>query len=62
MRRNPDDRRKALALLARELDGKDSDADRLASAAERLAWSRERPDPDRMGALADEVEREVSTR
>ncbi|MDX6518220.1 MAG: hypothetical protein QOF50_1066 [Gaiellaceae bacterium] len=62
MRRNPDDRRKAQALLARELDGKDSDADRLASAAERLAWSRERPDPDRMGALADEVEREVSTR
>jgi len=60
MRRNPDDRRKALALLARVLDGKD--ADRLASAAEKLAWSRDRPDPDRMGALADEVEREVVTR
>ena len=62
MRRNPDDRRKALALLARVLAGKDSDADRLASAAEQLAWSRGRPDPDRVGALADEVEREVSTR
>ena len=62
MRRNPDDRRKALALLGRVLDGKDPDADRLASAAEKLAWSRDRPDPDRMAALADEVEREVSTR
>ena len=62
MRRNPDDRRKALALLARVLAGKDSDADRLASAAEQLAWSRGRPDPDRVGALADEVEREVSAR
>ena len=62
MRRNPDDRRKALALLARVLAGKDSDADRLAAAAEQLAWSRGRPDPDRMGELADEVEREVSTR
>ena len=62
MRRNPDDRRKALALLARVLAGKDSDADRLAAAAEQLAWSRGRPDPDRVGALADEVEREVSTR
>ena len=62
MRRNPDDRRKALALLARVLAGKDSDADRLAATAERLAWSRGRPDPDRVGALADEVEREVSAR
>jgi hypothetical protein len=62
MRRNPDDRRKALALLARVLAGKDSDADRLAAAAEQLAWSRGRPDPDRVGALADEVEREVSAR
>ena len=62
MRRNPDDRRKALALLARVLDSQDPQGDRLASAAEKLAWSRERPDPDRMGALADEVEREVSAR
>lgn len=62
MRRNPDDRRKALALLARALGGKDSDADRLAAAAEQLAWSRGRPDPDRVGALADEVEREVTAR
>lgn len=62
MRRNPDDRRKALALLARVLAGNDSDADRFAAAAERLAWSRGRPDPDRVGALADEVEREVSAR
>jgi hypothetical protein len=61
-RRNPDDRRKALALLARVLAGKDSDGDRLAAAAERLAWSRGRPDPNRVGALADEVEREVSAR
>jgi hypothetical protein len=62
VRRNPDDRRKALALLARVLAGKDSDADRLAATAEQLAWSRSRPDPDRVGALADEVEREVSAR
>lgn len=62
MRRNPDDRRKALALLARVLAGKDPDADRLAAAAEQLAWSRGRPEPDRVGALADEVEREVSAR
>jgi hypothetical protein len=62
MRRNPDDRRKALALLARVLAGKDSHADRLAAVAEQLAWSRGRPDPDRVGALADEVEREVSAR
>jgi hypothetical protein len=62
MRRNPDDRRKALALLARVLAAKDPDADRLAAAAEQLAWSRGRPDPDRVGALADEVEREVSAR
>jgi len=62
MRRNPDDRRKALALLARVLNSQDPQGDRLASAAEKLAWSRERPDPDRMGALADEVEREVSAR
>jgi hypothetical protein len=59
MRRNPDDRRKALALLARVLSG---NQDRLATAAEQLAWSRGRPDPDRVGALADEVEREVSAR
>ena len=62
MRRNPDDRRKALALLARVLAGKNPDADRLAAAAEQLAWSRGRPDPDRVGALADEIEREVSAR
>lgn len=62
MRRNPDDRRKALALLARVLAGADSDADRLAARAEQLAWSRGHPEPDRVGALADEVEREVSAR
>ncbi len=62
MRRNPDDRRKALALLARVLAGKDPDANRLAAAADQLAWSRGRPEPDRVGALADEVEREVSAR
>lgn len=62
MRRNPDDRRKALALLARVLADKDADSDRFAAAAEQLAWSRGRPDADRVGALADEVEREVSAR
>jgi hypothetical protein len=62
MRRNPDDRRKALALLARVLASRDPKVDLLGSAAEKLAWSRDRPDPDRIGALADEVEREVSTR
>jgi hypothetical protein len=57
MRRDPNDRRKALALLARLLAGR---ADRLAGTATSLAWSRARPEPEPIGALADAVEREVA--
>jgi hypothetical protein len=60
MRRDPDDRRKALALLARVLSGENSGEERLAAAAEHLAWSRGRPEAERIDALAAEVEREVS--
>jgi hypothetical protein len=56
--RSGDDRRKALALLARELDG-----DReLARAATRLAWNRTEPSPERMTTLLDEIEHEVARR
>jgi hypothetical protein len=56
--RSGDDRRKALALLARELDG-----DReLARAATRLAWNRAEPSRERMTTLLDEIEQEVARR
>jgi hypothetical protein len=54
--RSGDDRRKALALLARELNG---DRD-LARAATRLAWNRAEPSPERMTTLLDEIEQEVA--
>jgi hypothetical protein len=59
--RDPEDRRKALALLARVLPAEDDEAARLAAAATELAWARPRPDADRIDALAAQVEQEVST-
>ena len=56
--RSADDRRKALALLARELDGDGE----LAHAATQLAWNRAEPSPERMTTLLDEIEREVARR
>ena len=56
--RSGDDRRKALALLARELDGERN----LAREATRLAWNRAEPSPERMTTLLDEIEREVARR
>lgn len=49
--RGPDDRRRALDLLARTV-GRDR-----ARAALDLAWSRPQPDPARVESLADSVER-----
>ena len=56
--RGADDRRKALALLARVLSRSPGDG-RLAGDAARLAWSRPEPSPAGVQALADEVEREA---
>jgi hypothetical protein len=56
--RGADDRRKALALLARVLSREPADG-RLAGDATRLAWSRPEPSPAGVEALADEVERET---
>ena len=53
-RRDPADRRKALGLLAKTLDG--AGATDLAGSAGDVAWSEEPPTPDRALALADEVE------
>jgi hypothetical protein len=49
------DRRRALALLARLLRGRDR---ALGRAASDLAWSRPAPEPEAAGALAARVERE----
>ena len=54
-RRDPGDRRKALGLLAKTLEG--TDAPDLAETAGDVAWSEEPPTPDRALALAAEVER-----
>jgi hypothetical protein len=56
--RGADDRRKALALLARVLSREPVDG-RLAGDAARLAWSRPEPSPAGVEALADEVEQEA---
>jgi hypothetical protein len=56
--RSPDDRRKALALLARELNG---DRD-LARDATRLAWARAEPSPERIDTLARQVEQRLAER
>ena len=50
----PDDRRKALSRLARELRA--SGRDDLANAAARLAWSADAPSPEAAGEFASEVE------
>jgi hypothetical protein len=50
------DRRRALALLARLLGTRD---DRLAVAADDLAWSRGQPESGELAELVGEIEREV---
>jgi hypothetical protein len=52
------DRRRALALLARLLHGRD---DALRTAASDLAWSAPAPEPPAVDDLADRVEREAAT-
>jgi hypothetical protein len=56
--RGADDRRKALALLARVL-ARERVNGQLTGTAARLAWSRPEPSPAGVEALADEVERET---
>jgi len=50
------DRRRALGLLARVLEGRDR---RLASAASDLAWARPHPGTEAVSSLVSEVEQEV---
>jgi hypothetical protein len=50
------DRRRALALLARLLGARDN---RLAGAADDLAWSRGQPESGELAELVGEIEREV---
>jgi hypothetical protein len=60
--RGPDDRRRALALLARVLAFDPNGGRRLAPAASRLAWGRTEPSPTGLASLVEEIERTVSTR
>jgi hypothetical protein len=60
--RGPDDRRRALALLARVLAFDPNGGRRLAPAAARLAWGRAEPSPTGLESLVEEVERTVSVR
>jgi hypothetical protein len=60
--RGPDDRRRALALLARVLAFDPNRGRRLAPAAARLAWGRSEPSPTGLEALVDEIERAVRSR
>jgi hypothetical protein len=55
--RGVEDRRKALSLLSRLLAAEDGGL--LARDAERLAWERSEPSPERIDALVREVERQV---
>jgi hypothetical protein len=55
--RTPDDRRRAVGLLARVLQRRDAT---LAHTAGDLAWSEPEPAPTELAALADRVGREVS--
>jgi hypothetical protein len=55
----PDDRRRALALLARVLAFDPNGGRRLAPSVEHLAWARADPSPTGLEALLDEVERTV---
>ena len=60
--RGPDDRRKALALLARVLAFDPNGGRRLAPAAARLAWGRPEPSATGLEQLVDEIERTVRVR
>jgi hypothetical protein len=55
-RRPAEDRRRALALLARLLGSRDP---RLADAADELAWSAPAPTPDALTGIVTQVEHEV---
>lgn len=57
--RGPDDRRRALALLARVLAFDPNGSRRLAPAAARLAWGRSEPSATGLETLVDEIERTV---
>jgi hypothetical protein len=59
--REPDDRRRALALLARVLAFDRNGGRRLAPAAAGLAWGRADPSPAGLRELVDEVERAVGS-
>lgn len=52
------DRRRALGLLARLLDGREG---RLAGAASDLAWSRRKPETEAVSELVGEIERDVAS-
>ena len=54
--RSPEDRRRAVGLLARLLRRRDA---RLAGDAGDLAWSEPKPAPEQLAALADRVAREA---
>jgi hypothetical protein len=60
--RSPDDRRRALALLARVLAFDPDGGRRLAPAAARLAWGRAEPSPAGLASLLEEIERTVPDR
>jgi len=60
--RGPDDRRRALALLARVLAFDPNGGRRLAPAAARLAWGRSEPSTTGLETLVDEIERTVRVR
>lgn len=60
--RGPDDRRRALALLARVLAFDPNGGRGLAPAAARLAWGRAEPSSTGLESLVDEVERTVGSR
>jgi hypothetical protein len=60
--RGPDDRRRALALLARVLAFDPNGGRRLAPAAARLAWGRSEPSTTGLETLVDEIERTVLVR
>ena len=60
--RGPDDRRRALALLARVLAFDPNGGRRLAPAAARLAWGRSEPSTTGLESLVDEIEKTVSVR
>ena len=60
--RGPDDRRRALALLARVLAFHSNGGRRLAPTAARLAWGRAEPSATGLETLVEEIERTVRVR